>query len=109
VGLGGVKAWRWHLEELGRGGGAAESGEWRWQCGRAWAAQEVEETADMQGPLVSDMRERERARLRLAFWLNGLSGVAAAYEGRRDSTRRVGPAGLDPREISNGKTDFKIN
>jgi hypothetical protein len=62
VGLGGVKAWRWHLEELGWGGGAAGSGEWRWQCGRAWAAQEVEETADMQGPLVSDMRERERER-----------------------------------------------
>jgi hypothetical protein len=36
-----------HLEVLGRGGGVAGSGEWRWWRSRAQAAWEVEEKADM--------------------------------------------------------------
>jgi hypothetical protein len=47
---------------LGRRGGAAGSGEWRWRSSRAWAAWEVVERTGMQGPHVSDERERERHR-----------------------------------------------
>jgi hypothetical protein len=106
---------------LGQRGGAAGSGEWRWRSSRAWAAWEVVERTGMQGPHVSDERERASraecatqrgkcnpASVPKALGLNGFSDKALAYKVRRASVRRIGPARPDLGEISNGKTDFEF-